>query len=79
MEDIALDYGFFASIVEYFYYLVSISQSVTNKPLKTFYMILFYTKRFVFTNYRMYNCRLARLSGAFKNHIDLVLCIVGSD
>ena len=27
----------------------------------------------------MYNCRLARLAGAFENHIDLVLCIDGSD
>ena len=27
----------------------------------------------------MYNCRLARLTGLFKSHVDLVLRIIGSN
>ena len=46
------------------------------RPLKTLHIIL----RFLLTNHHIYiYCRLARLTGAFKNNVDLVLCIIGSD
>ena len=47
---------------------------MTPRPLKTLCIIL----RFVLKSSYDY-CRLARLAEAFKNHIDLVLCIIGSD
>ena len=47
---------------------------MTPRPLKTLCIIL----RFVLKSSYDY-CRFARLTGAFKNHIDLVLCIIGSD
>ena len=58
--------------------LTDITQSVTKlmmlRPLKTlqYHLKLCAHKSYVY-------CGLARLTGAFKKHVDLVPCIIGSD
>ena len=47
-----------------------------SRPSKTLQYIIL---RFVPTNHMYVYCRLAHLTGVFKNHPDLVMYIIGSD
>ena len=80
MEDVTLDYcfslrlvyNFFIDTGEYYPRCYEINDGKTFKNLVYHFMHCAGKSSYVY-------CRLSHSSGDFKNHINLVLCIIGSD